>query len=301
MTLKSMTGFGESTDSLTLSSGKYLSIRVQCKSLNQRFVDVSTRLPLAYSKYELELHKLVKAQVTRGKVDIQITREYKSDSQLTKLNMELINSLIADVKSIQVADVKSEEFVSSFINSIWSRKDIYSDKEQELELSQEEVDLLFKVFSESLNSLINSRLVEGASLKAELVKQIELLGEITKTITAHTNTQQDNVRKSLTERLQDLNKDITISEDRLAQEICIIVDKIDITEELVRLSAHLNLFTSTLENNAEVGKKLEFITQEIGREINTIGSKSSIIEISHLVVEAKAVLERIREQIQNIE
>lgn len=295
MTISSMTGFGSAQGAS--GSGE---ISVEIRSVNHRFLDINCRLPASYSRFEQELSRLLKTTLKRGRVDITVSRTDSSGERLsTKFNEEAFLSYLEITKrAIKLAGLKDKEALPAAIPQILARREVLELGTVE-KAQDDEWPIVEKLAKEALDKLCKMRAVEGATLETELTSQLDILKYIGKKIREQADKTPQMFSERLKARLEKLT-DIELEPARLAQEVAILADRIDVTEELVRLDSHLSQFRQAL-SSADGGRKLEFLLQEIGREINTTGSKSQNGEITSLVVEAKAVLERLREQVLNIE
>ena len=296
MAIQSMTGFGGAEES---AGGVMLSVEV--RSVNHRFLDVNCKLPQAFSRYEQELSRLVRAQVKRGRVDVFVNRsEAASDSYETKFNEELYRTYL-DItrKALRIAGIKERVGLPQAIPAILFRREILEVGTTERE-SEVEWEMLERLAKDALTRLCEMRAKEGGALERELLSQIDVLQKIGDKVRELAAKSPVLFQEKLRQRLDRLQPEPAIDPGRLAQEVAIMADRIDVTEELVRLESHIKQFRQVIADG-EGGRKLEFLLQEISREINTTGSKAQHSEITSLVVEAKSVVEKIREQVLNIE
>ena len=291
--LKSMTGYGRAES--VVGEEK---IVVEVKSTNHRYCDICLRIPQKYSSLENEIKRLILARVSRGRIDlfIQFDSEEKED-----LNLEL-NSPLAQRYYTLLKHLKENLQLPGEItlNDILTQKDVivsqFTTQNQAYDW-----EVLKGPISSALDELVKIRETEGSLLKADLLSRLKGINLLLDRIESISCTAVQDHKKILREKIRALCNDIEIDESRLAQEVAYLVEKSDITEELVRAQSHLIQFKSWLGSEDAVGRKLDFLLQEIHREVNTIGSKSYHAEISLKVVEIKNELERIREQLQNIE
>lgn len=290
----SMTGFGEC---LVLEPKTGASIRVQIKSVNSRFLDLNVKLPIVYSSAETEIQKRVKSKIKRGRVEVSVSRVLQSSEGASKLNSGALDGFVKQLSSINIKDLSNKEILLSAIPALLSRKEVFESSELE-SISEAEKIVLLDCFDKSLEIFISSRREEGAVLGNELIHQITSIKSISESIKSMSQASPLKLKEKFHARLTELLGTTSLNQERLEQEVAILADRTDIREEIVRLDSHIKLFTDSMP---EGGRKLEFIVQELGREINTIGSKSSEVELSTLVIEAKSILEKIREQIQNVE
>ncbi len=287
----SMTGYGRSDE-----QNEQLVMSVEIRAVNSRYLDFAPRLPRVLQPFEDDAYKLVKKRCERGRVTLSAKLEYMpgANNGMT-LNNSKLKEYMTLVKEIQ----KTAEFDDlPSMGDILRLPDIFtsSDSNSEDELKK----TFLKTLEKTLAELDNIRLSEGKNIQKDLEKRlgnIEVLSKQIQKLSA--NCSAENLVR-YKEKIQELIEDITVDDSRLVQEAAILSDKRDITEELVRLNSHIELFKKNMDSVNNEGKKLNFLLQEMGREINTIGSKTDLIEISHLVVDLKDELEKIREQVQNI-
>ncbi|MBO8168153.1 MAG: YicC family protein [Thermoanaerobacteraceae bacterium] len=289
---KSMTGYGQGQGS---SAGK--AITVELKSVNHRFLDISVRLPRQYSILEERFRRQVKEKVARGRIDIYVKMEDELEAE---------KEIIVD-KALAEAYLKSlRELADALeIDGTVSAYEL-SRLDDVLRLNEEEdLDAIWvgmeEALTQALDQLIEMRHLEGEKLKADVMRRKHTIERLTGEIAGRTSLVVAQYQKKLTERVKELLGDTPVDEERIAQEVAIMAEKSDISEELVRLKSHLEQLEETLLLDQPIGRKLDFIVQEMHREINTIGSKNIDVTIGRLVVEIKSEIEKIREQVQNIE
>ncbi len=291
---KSMTGFG---------MGEYkdesYSISVECKAINHKYLDINPRLPRKISFLEDKLRLLVKDYLNRGRVDIFIKFEtLKSSGVKLQYDDELAgqyNEILRRIKK----DFNIEEEISA--TDIARFPEIITSTEAE-----DDEELLWNMLSEatekSLKRLLEMREAEGKKLEKDILERTDLLEKYILDIEKFSDDIVDEYKEKLNSRISEILEDPSvIDESRLAQEVAIYADKSNITEEIVRFKSHIVQLRNTVKKDDTIGRKMDFLIQEMNRETNTIGSKSSNINITNLVIEVKAELEKIREQIQNIE
>ena len=291
--LKSMTGFGRSK--YEIDGREYL---VEIKSVNNRYSDVSIKMPRSISFLEEKVKKVVSSAITRGKVDVFISfSNYSEKGKSIKFNTELAKKYIEELKLL-----KDETDIIDNIGVIDISKmpEVFN-----LKVDEEDDKLLWTELEECLNNALTSfvlmRETEGNKIKEDLENRIkEVSKQIEKISKISTGLVEEYIVK-LEKRVNDLLKTAVVDEARLAQEIVIYSDKCSVEEELTRLRSHIVQFLNLLNEDKAVGKKLDFLIQEMNRETNTIGSKANNLEITNLVVDIKTEIENIREQVQNIE
>lgn len=292
--LKSMTGYGKSS-----SQADDLSIELEVKSVNSRYLDINIKMPNSLNFLEDSIRKFIKDRVSRGRLDIFIRSKKRN---ISKSRIEVDTDIALDMKK------QLEKIVEiTGLDSRIELKDILKNEEVlnyvQDELDQDYVrDQVISVLEIALDQFEEMRQIEGENLKAVLKDFISNMSEITEQIKYlskdFTKEYKEKLEESINKMLDGKNP---IDEDRLANEIVFMADRADINEEISRLESHYSQFISNLEVNQPVGKKLDFICQEMLRETNTIGSKSSKIEITDLVIEQKTIIEKVKEQVQNIE
>ncbi len=289
----SMTGYGRSEQ----QNGSF-SCKAEIRSVNNRFIEISARLPKHLSCIEMPLKSLVKARCARGSFDVFITIEKTdnpSDIEI-KPNLPLASQYHKAFREIQ-EQLGLQGNIE--ISSILGMRDIIKTEPMEFDESKQKV--ILDTVDAALSELIQMRKEEGQSLSTDLSNRLNEIEHWIEKI----KTRQPEIVKAYRERLQEkvktISEGVDIDPSRLAQETAIIADKSDIAEELIRLKSHLAQFHDLIGQEEPVGRKLEFLTQEINRETNTIGSKSIDFEVSQHVIEIKSLLEKIREQLANIE
>lgn len=291
--MKSMTGFGRG-----LAKSDNYSVTAEMKAVNHRFLEISVRLPAQLYPLEAQVKKLVQSRLSRGKTDIFISFEQiAAKKSLVKVDKELaIAYHIALSELAEACSLPPEIKLSNVaaLPGVLTLKNAEDDVEEIGGLLNQAVD-------EALTQLVLMREREGAALAADLANHIAVIEQKTAEIAALSPLVVAEQRQRLTERLTELLGAVEVDQARLANELAFFADKVDISEELTRLNSHTAQFRHSLASQESIGRKLEFILQEMLREINTIGSKSNALAINQAVIEVKSGLEKIREQIQNIE
>ena len=290
--IKSMTGFGRgeaSQDNITFS--------VDIKSVNHRYSDISVRMPRMVSALEEKVREYVGTKLNRGKIDIYINYDSFGQDTKVKLDTNLATAYVDALNTLKTQFAIKDDISLSLLTR-------FSDV---LKLDTEEKDLdflwgiLYTALEQAVGSLIEMRSREGERLRADMLQKLEHTKSILEEIKAKSATLVDEYKNKLYEKIKELTKDIQLDENRLLTEVAIFADKSTIDEEIVRLGSHIEEFKKTLSVNAAIGKKLDFIVQEMNREINTIGSKSADLSVVNNVIGIKSEIEKIREQVQNIE
>lgn len=290
---KSMTGYGRG-EAQSLSK----QFTVEIKSVNHRYLEVFIRQPRQYAMLEENIRRFVQKFIQRGRVDIFIKveelgeqkPEIKVDKEIAVAYYESLKDL-AD--NLQISpDINVFQLVS--LPEVIKLEEVEEDLEQVWQILQ-------KALIQGLEQLVEMRKTEGESLKNDLLKRIDLLQKLSEQIYQRSPLVVEEYRQKLQNRIKELLTDYELDEQRLNQEIVYFADKSNITEEIIRLRSHFQQFTKSMALDEPVGRKLDFLVQEMNREMNTIGSKANDMEIGQLVVEGKSELEKIREQVQNIE
>jgi len=292
--LKSMTGFSRYEN-----QSEDLTCKVEIRSVNNRFIDINTRLPKSLAPLELPLKKMVKTKCARGSFDISIAIEKNGDSEAgleVNPNLPLATEYLKAFKEIQDGlGLKGE----IDINTILSQRDVVKSELKKVEFPCEEI--VMQSVDRALTDLIKMREDEGRNLEKDILNQISSIETLRKSIAAKQSITIQKFQDKLNEKIKILTSGIEIDPARIAQESALLADRCDVTEEIVRLKSHLEQFNILIASNDPQGRKLEFLTQEINREVNTTGSKTIDLEVSRAVIEMKSCLEKIREQLANIE
>jgi uncharacterized protein (TIGR00255 family) len=292
--LKSMTGFSRYEN-----QSEDLTCKVEIRSVNNRFIDINTRLPKSLAPLELPLKKMVKTKCARGSFDISIAIEKNGDSEAgleVNPNLPLATEYLKAFKEIQDGlGLKGE----IDINTILTQRDVVKSELKKVEFSCEEI--VMQSVDRALTDLIKMREDEGRNLEKDILNQISSIETLRKSIAAKQSITIQKFQDKLNEKIKILTSGIEIDPARIAQESALLADRCDVTEEIVRLKSHLEQFNILIASNDPQGRKLEFLTQEINREVNTTGSKTIDLEVSRAVIEMKSCLEKIREQLANIE
>lgn len=291
--IKSMTGYGKGES--VHEAGRFI---VELRCVNHRYGEVTVKLPRALMQFENEIKKRVAEKLVRGKIDVFIQVENAVALGVPTANLPLARGYLKAFNDIKETLGLEGEVKLSLIAC---QRDVVT-VAAEAEASLEEIPAeLTAALDEALRRVDEMRLFEGESLFADFRKRREVLAGLIGRVAERSPLVVAEYAERLKERISQLLADGSLPEERLALEVAVLADKCDITEELVRLESHLRQFDETLSRSEQVGRKLDFLLQEINREVNTIGSKANDAQIAVLVVELKAELEKIREQVQNIE
>lgn len=281
-----MTGFGRAQADL---GGK--KVTVEIKSLNGKQMDLSTRIPSYYREKELEIRSYVTSRLVRGKVDFLLYTEASDADNSHDINAATVQSYMKQLQQIEPSVTPAESLALAM-----RLPDVF--KAEREELSDREWDAVMKVIAEAADALVAHREEEGAVLERELTSYIGNIRSLSAQVETFEKSRIEQVKERLRKNL--VEADVKVDENRFEQEIIFYLEKLDITEEKVRLGLHLDYFLKTMASEEDCGKKLGFIAQEIGREINTTGSKSNQADMQKLVVRMKDELEKIKEQTLNV-
>ena len=291
--IKSMTGYGRSVYE---SQGReYL---IEIKSVNNRFSDINIKMPRNLNYLEEKIKKEILNSVSRGKIDVYITFNNNSDlGKNIKINTEIAKKYIQELKKLS----KEAEIIDNInIMDISKFPDVLNIKVEEEAEKVIESELL-TALNIAIESFIDMRQKEGIKIKQDLENRIYKIEEKIKEISNISTGLVEEYIVKLETRIKELLKTDVVDETRLAQEVVIYSDKCSVEEEITRLKSHMSQFLNLVNENSAIGKKLDFLIQEMNRETNTIGSKANSLVITNLVVDVKTELENIREQVQNIE
>ena len=281
----SMTGFGKSV--VTLPGKK---ITIEIKSLNSKGVDLNVRIPSSLREKELSMRNHVAKTLKRGKIDLSVYVESTGGERSAQLNTPVIEAYMAQLKSI--ADGENVDLLQMALRLPES---IQTERET---IDETTASAIMSGLEEAVGTLQDFRLTEGQALAKDFEQRIQTIGQLMETVKTKDQERIPSVRARLLKALEDLVQ--TVDQNRFEQELVYYLEKYDITEEIVRLSNHLKYFITTMNSDESNGKKLGFITQEMGREINTIGSKANDAALQQLVVQMKDELEKIKEQVLNV-
>ena len=290
--LKSMTGFGKAS-----AENERISVDIELKSVNSRFLDTFFRLPNFLSLKEFELKDVIKNKIKRGKINITLQVNFKDPKDSPwGINTEKLDDFLLTIKDIKKQSNINEELR---LNHLLSNKDLFSGNK--IEISEEDFEFIKEALNKSINELDIMKINEGSELSKDLRKRTKEIETKVDEIKTNARDSVEENHSLFKERIKKLIDDVNINEERLETELAILADKADITEECVRLKSHLKFFNDSLNTEESNGRRLNFLCQEINREANTIASKTLSSEISHKSIFIKEEIEKIREQIQNIE
>jgi uncharacterized protein (TIGR00255 family) len=287
--IQSMTGYGKAELNL-----KNANFTIEVRSLNSKQIDVSVKMPSIYRDKEIGLRRLLSEKLQRGKIELSIWKESSVSNAKYTLNTELIKEYFQQIEGISNSlNLNSKDIMPSLLKmpEVLTKGEEKSDENEWAEIA--------KGIDIAIANTLQFRLDEGKKLEEDITSRINKLTALLIEIAPFAKGRIEKVKKSLSDKLAEIDTK-NIDENRFEQELIYYLEKQDITEEQVRLDAHLNYFILTMKTDFPNGKKLGFIGQEIGREINTIGSKSSDAEMQKIVVQMKDELEKIKEQLLNI-
>ncbi|MBQ1696710.1 MAG: YicC family protein [Bacteroidales bacterium] len=287
-----MTGYGKVTKS---RNGK--NIEVEIRSLNSKTLDVHTKLPLALNSKDLDIRAMIAAGLERGKVDLNITLTTDATEDNLRINEQLLEAYFR--KTVEIARKFGVEIDQSLLLTTLLRFPDVQKVEQEEEI-EDEWALTREAVEESIKQLNEFRIQEGQNLKNDFIKRVNLILSYLDEVEPLSNARVGIIRERILQRFEELKGTVDVDSNRLEQELIFYIEKLDITEEKVRLRNHCRYFIENIDADESTGKKLGFIAQEMGREINTLGSKANDAEIQKIVVKMKDELEKIKEQVLNI-
>ena len=282
--IQSMTGFGKSVLSL---ADKHISIEI--KSLNSKSIDINTRIPQVYREKELDFRKLIAEQLVRGKVDFSIFVENTGTQTPSKINPNIVKSYIEQMRTIVDGDL------TELLKMAVRMPDALQTTSESI--SEEELSVIFQHINLAIADLQNFRTQEGKVLEKDFVLRINNINRLLQEVQGLDEERLALIRERLEKAVADIQN---VDANRFEQELIFYLEKLDITEEKIRLKKHLDYFLETLYSEDSNGRKLSFIAQEIGREVNTLGSKANFAPMQQLVVQMKDELEKIKEQVLNV-
>ncbi|MCL8008715.1 YicC family protein [Gelidibacter japonicus] len=283
--IQSMTGYGKSVIQLPTKK-----ISIEIKSLNSKNLDLNTRMPSLYREKELDIRKLIASKLERGKIDFSLYMEITGEETSTQINKTVVKQYIKQLK--EVVDGDETELLKMAIrlpDAVTTERD---------EMDEDEWEEIAAEINSALDKIQQYRRDEGKSLESEFFDRVKNISDLLDEVIAMDPDRIEAVRDRLHKGVAELKE--KVDENRFEQELVFYIEKFDITEEKVRLKNHLDYFIKALKSDDSNGKKLGFISQEMGREINTIGSKSNHAPMQKLVVQMKDELEKIKEQLLNV-
>ena len=288
--IQSMTGYGKA-----IANYKGKKITVEVKSLNSKALDLSTRIAPLYREKEMEIRQMVAKALERGKVDFSLWVEKEASAEATPINVLLATNYYQQLKGLsEKLGLKEPE---DLLTTIVRMPDVMTKTEIE-ELEEEEWDCVQTAVNEAIKQLIDFRKQEGAALQKKFEEKINNIAQLLRDIEPYEKVRVEKIKQRITDGLNAI-PNVEYDKNRLEQELIYYIEKLDISEEKQRLANHLNYFVETMNEGHGQGKKVGFIAQEMGREINTTGSKSNQAEMQNIVVKMKDELEQIKEQVLN--
>ncbi len=291
--MRSMTGYGRGES--TLYNRKFI---VEIKSVNHRYNDINVKIPKSMILFEDYVRKIVSRQIFRGKTDVYVSFEtYSKNDIKISLNEVIADSYVNALENIKIRYGVKDDISVGLISKF---PEVLSIEKTSFENNDEISEPLFNAIKSALSNFLKMRETEGESLKENIYNKIDIIFDKVKKIKERTPMAEKAYEERLREKLGEL-KVMGFDENRILTEVAIFSEKADIDEEITRLLSHISQIRLFLEETEPVGRKLDFIVQEMNREVNTIGSKTTDIDITNIVVEIKSEIEKIREQIQNIE
>ena len=290
--IKSMTGYGRAK--LSKDDREY---QIEIKSVNHRYLDISVRIPKQLSYLEETIKKEIAKKVKRGKIDVFVTFENNSlEGKEIKINTELAKAYIDELKKLAEKENILSDIQVTEISKYPDVLNIQSNQDDE-KITKE----VLETITIATDNLVQMRETEGNKISEDLLKRLNIINKKVEEIAKLSTGLIEEYVVKLEERIKEILKNQEIDKTRLAQEVVIYADKCSIEEEVTRLNSHISQFKNLLNSDEAIGKKLDFIIQEMNRETNTIGSKANNLEITNGVIDIKTEIENIREQVQNIE
>jgi uncharacterized protein (TIGR00255 family) len=289
--IKSMTGFGKASAEL---NDKIINIEV--RALNSKQLDIYTRLPNSYREKDLDIRNELANRLKRGKIELALTMDYKEEEQPVQLNAHVIKSYYNQLK--EITGELGNHTGESLLPAIMRLPEIFSSSKEHLD--EKEWEHIKGALDQAINEVDSFRRQEGNTLRDDMLNRITSIEDFLEQIGPFEKERVQRLKNKLTTNLQDLFTPGEYDKNRLEQEMIYYIEKFDITEEKIRLQNHCTYFREVAEEEEAVGRKLSFVAQEIGREINTIGSKANHSSIQRLVVLMKDELEKIKEQLMNV-
>lgn len=292
--VRSMTSFGRAQS----EEGKNYFISLEMKSVNNRYLDINIRLPKFMISLEENIRKIINKRLSRGKVDVFVNyKSYENSNVMPVADVELAKKYLECIKNLEdTLGVKDDMTISKLIKI----PDIIT-----LDVEDENLDEVLQelapLVDSSLDMMIEMREREGSKLKEDILSKLQVIESEVKKIEELSENVPKEYKKKLEGRIKELTSGMELDEERIAMEVAIFADKVAVDEEFTRLYSHIDQMRKTLELDEPIGRKLDFLIQEMNRETNTIGSKCNDINMTNIVINIKNIIEKIREQVQNIE
>jgi uncharacterized protein (TIGR00255 family) len=291
--ISSMTGFGRAQ-----ISRDGIDVSVEIKSLNSRFLEINLKLPAIVQPKEFEIKELIRRRISRGKITVTIDFKVNPSVQSPiKVNFDFVGAYVKALRELKRKFKVKGEIKLEHLLSLPNIFDVNS-----FDISEEQWEILKEGIEKALENLIESRCKEGEQLAEDIEKRVKMISEKVDLIQKLSEENLRERQKKLRERVHEIFSDVEFDRNRLEAELLILADKLDVTEECIRLKSHVNVFLEVMKSDdVAVGKRLNFILQEMLREATTIGAKTDDVEVTYLVVVIKEEIEKIREQLQNVE
>jgi uncharacterized protein (TIGR00255 family) len=289
--IRSMTGYGKAE---CLLADKKLTIEI--KSLNSKQLDTNTRLPTLYKEKEMDIRQMLASELERGKVECSFHYELSGDATPGAINEPVVKAYYEQL--YKISGELGLESSLELLSTVMRMPDTI--RTEKAEIDEQEWTRVLASLKQALDQVNRFRMQEGESLDSDLRQRVDSISQKLKLVEPYEKERTDQIRERIEKHMDELGMKDSVDENRMEQELIYYIEKLDISEEKVRLANHCKYFLETLEDQGPAGKKLGFISQEMGREINTLGSKANHKEIQILVVEMKDELERIKEQLLNI-
>ncbi|MFT4545703.1 MAG: hypothetical protein ACI9UR_000975 [Bacteroidia bacterium] len=285
-----MTGFGKAQGNY-----KHTTYKAEVRAVNSKQLDLVLRLNSSIRDQEMDLRKRLASELIRGKVDISLYVEGVAEDKSLSVNQELFDKYANMLKAAAGSHGLDQ---NNLLASVLKLPEVLQTEKKEKE--QAEIDLAINLMFEAVKAFQEFRIAEGKQLALDLTERLNHIARLLKEVEQYEGDRIATVRQRMTERFEELKEKVTLDESRLEHELVYYIEKFDVTEEKVRLNAHLKYFSETMNSDDAAGRKLGFISQEMGREINTLGSKANHAEIQKIVVQMKDELEKIKEQVLNV-
>jgi uncharacterized protein (TIGR00255 family) len=291
--ISSMTGFGRAQ-----ISRDGIDVSVEMKSLNSRFLEINLKLPAIVQPKEFEIKELIRRRISRGKITVTIDFKVNPSVQSPiKVNFDFVGAYVKALRELKRKFKVKGEIKLEHLLSLPNIFDVNS-----FDISEEQWEILKEGIEKALENLIESRCKEGEQLAEDIEKRVKMISEKVDLIRKLSEENLRERQKKLREKVHEIFSDVEFDRNRLEAELLILADKLDVTEECIRLKSHVNVFLEVMKSDdVAVGKRLNFILQEMLREATTIGAKTDNVEVTYLVVGIKEEIEKIREQLQNVE
>lgn len=289
---KSMTGFGH-----TVAVYQKKQITVDIKCLNSKSLDLNIRIPNFYREIEFELRAITSKQLSRGKIDLSLNIEWLEPPIPSELNKTAFIHYYNSLQELK-SQLQLENYTPDWFSTLVRMPDVVNSVQQKLD--EEEKKFVIDLFNQAIFQVLEFRKKEAHSLITDIVNRVQIIDQNIDKITPFERQRIENIKQRIIKNLSELSTEQNYDSNRFEQELIYYLEKLDITEEKVRLRNHCNYFIETIQKEEQAGRKLSFISQEMGREINTLGSKAQDTDIQKFVVEMKDELEKIKEQLLNI-